>query len=271
MKFINPNKFIKEKKFVPSKKLGQNFLINEDILNEIIMNIDIDNVDAIIEIGPGLGVLTSKLIELEKPLYLIELDKRLYDYLNERLSDKKNIQLFNENILDFDFSVITNKHKNPIIVANLPYSISSLIVIKFLKTLNIKTMYCMLQQEVAQRLIAKPKTKQYNSFSVLFQHQATCSELIHVCKNCFNPAPEVESKFIKLEKHSDDFNSSYDKFLKLIFLSKRKTLKNNLKHTIYNEKIEYLFNKFNLDEKVRSEEIPESIIYQMFLNLNNHV
>ncbi|WEK82992.1 MAG: 16S rRNA (adenine(1518)-N(6)/adenine(1519)-N(6))-dimethyltransferase RsmA [Mycoplasma sp.] len=264
MKFINPSKFIKQEKFFPSRKLGQNFLVNEDILDLIIESLDLNEIDAIVEIGPGLGALTQRLLKLNKKLYLIELDKRLFDYLNERLIETKNIEIFNANVLDFDFNQITKKHKKVIIVANLPYSISSLIIIKFLADKNINTMYCMLQKEVVQRLVAKPKHKTYNSFSVTFQNQAECTELLNVPSKCFEPAPEVDSEFVKLEKQNNNFDENFSRFLKLIFLAKRKTLKNNLKSTQYKDKVEELFKKFKLTETVRSEELDHKTIKKIY-------
>lgn len=273
MKFINPSKFIKQEKFFPSRKLGQNFLVNEDIPDLITESLDLEGVDAIVEIGPGLGALTQRLLTLNKQLYLIELDKRLFNYLNERLDEIKNVEIFNANVLDFNFNQITKKHKKVIIVANLPYSISSLIIIKFLEDKNIQTMYCMLQKEVVQRLIAKPKHKTYNAFSVTFQNQGKCFEILDVPSKCFEPAPEVESEFVRLQKQSIDFDKEYNKFLKLIFLSKRKTLKNNLKSSIYKNIVEQVFQQFKLNDKVRSEEInPKQIkkIYEWIKSQNNN-
>ena len=231
MKFIKPKKYIKQTKFVPSKKMGQNFLVNQNLLDSIKESIDEQSFDAIIEIGPGLGALTKKLLEFNKPLYLIELDKRLYSYLNERLGKEKNIHIYNDDVLRFDLHQISDQYKKCIIIANLPYSISSLAIIKFLKTNNIKQMYCMLQKEVVRRLMSKPSHHEYNAFTCIFQHQAQCTNLLNVSAACFEPAPKVDSNFVLLtKKNKTEFNDKYDKFLKLAFLAKRKTLNNNLKH-----------------------------------------
>ena len=268
MEFIKPKKYIKQTKFVPSKKMGQNFLVDTNILEMIKESIDEKSFDAIIEIGPGLGALTKKLLEFNKPLYLIELDKRLFAYLNERLGKEKNINLFNDDVLRFDLHQISDKHKKCIIIANLPYSISSLAIIKFLKTNNIKQMYCMLQKEVVNRLSSKPSRHEYNAFSCVFQHQAECLNLLDVASSCFEPAPKVDSNFVLLtKKNKVEFDEKYDKFLKQAFLAKRKTLNNNLKHIYAQDKIQAMFKKFKLDPMIRIEAIDEPTIHKIYMYL----
>ena len=268
MEFIKPKKYIKQNKFVPSKKMGQNFLIDQNILEMIKESIDEKSFDAIIEIGPGLGALTKKLLEFNKPLYLIELDKRLYSYLNERLGKEKNIQIFNDDVLKFDLHKLASKHKKCIIIANLPYSISSLAIIKFLKTNNIKQMYCMLQKEVVRRLSATPSHHEYNAFTCIFQHQAKCFTLLDVAASCFEPAPKVDSNFVILtKKDKAEFDEKYDKFLRQAFLAKRKTLNNNLKSIYSRDKIQAMFKKFKLDPMIRIEAINEPTIHKIYMYL----
>lgn len=271
MELINPNKYIQKNKFVPSKKMGQNFLVDQDVIDQIINEVSQNDFDAIIEIGPGLGAISKYLVEFNKPLYLIELDKRLYSYLNERFKDVNNVSLINNDVLKMDLDEIAIKYKNCIIVSNLPYSISSLVIIQFLKTKNIQTMFCMLQKEVVDRLQSLPKHKEYNAFSVLSQHLATTTKLIDVPKNCFVPAPEVFSNFIQIKKNKNKYDLKFDKFLHMIFLAKRKTLLNNLKHFYSKDQIERLFNKFNLSSTIRSEEIDHKTLYKMYNYLTNHV
>lgn len=265
MQFINPKKYIKQNNFNPSKKMGQNFLIDQTVLNEINECIRDNDADAIIEIGPGLGSLTIKLMDLHKPLHLIELDKRLYDYLNTRLKDYQDIEIINADVLRCDLDVIASKYSNCIIIANLPYSISTLLVIKFLKTQHIKEMYCMLQKEVVDRLDAKPQTHAYNAFSCLFQHMANCKRLVHVKPSCFEPSPQVDSLFIKItKKDNTTYDYEYDKFLKSLFLARRKTMFNNLKNLYQIDLINKMYQQFKLDKNIRSEVLPESLIFEIY-------
>ena len=129
--------YVKSKNFNPSKKMGQNFLVNENIITEIIESISFDNVDTIIEIGPGLGALTKHLVNTNKPVICIELDKRLYSELKVKFKDVKNLTLINNDVLREDFDLLTQNTGKTMIVSNLPYSISSLVIVKFLKCKNI--------------------------------------------------------------------------------------------------------------------------------------
>lgn len=265
MEFIKPNKFIKKNKFYPSKKMGQNFLIDQDVLNKIEQSVRSIDTDAIIEIGPGLGSLTIKLIKLNKSLYLIELDKRLYEYLNTRLSSINNIKIVNDDALKYDWDLIASQYDNCVVIANLPYSISTLLIIKFLKTKGIKQMNCMLQKEVVDRLVSKPNCHEYNAFSCLFQHQAKVKKLINVKPSSFIPSPKVDSVFIEIiKKEGIQYDKEYDKFLKLLFLARRKTMFNNLKNKYSVNLINEIYSKFDLDKTIRSEVFDESTLYKIY-------
>lgn len=255
--------------FYPSKKMGQNFLINEDVLDDIQTLLNISKFDCIVEIGPGLGHLTNRLLRFKKPLYLIELDKRLFDYLNKKYKNHPNITLFCDDVLQFDFKKITEQHKNPCIVANLPYSISSPFIIRFLQFIDIKCMYCMLQKEVVERLVAKPRTSTFNSFSCLFQHYATATPLLSVPNSSFHPQPKVDSVFIHIQKkQTKQYDIGYGKYLKKVFTAKRKTFFNNLKNYYPIDARKQIMNKFNIKPLSRSEEISEMQHYKIYLTLN---
>ena len=128
-------------------------------------------------------------------------------------------------------------------------------------------MYCMLQKEMAQRLIAKPRQKEYNSFSVLAQYQSSVKFLVDVNKNNFYPMPEVDSSFISISKNKQ-YEEQFDKFLKIIFSSKRKTLNNNLKARFNSNEINSIFEQFNLLPTIRSEELNPQQIHDIFKFLN---
>lgn len=266
MKLINPNKYIKKFKFAPSKKMGQNFLVDEFVIQDIINQLGNAQYDAIIEIGPGLGAITKHLCQLNVDLHLIELDKRLYAYLSEHFSQEKKVKLYCQDVLQTDLDTIAKNYKNCIIVSNLPYSISSLVIIKFLKTKNIKTMYCMLQKELVEKMICKPKSKIYNSFSVLVHKQANVEKLIDIDNSSFVPPPEVQSNFICItKKPNSQYDEEFNKFVKFIFSAKRKTMWNNLKTKLSVDQMSKLYDHFKLDRNVRSEELTYKEIENIYL------
>lgn len=268
MELIHPSKYIKKNKFNPSKKMGQNFLIDQNVVDHIISIIKNHKYDAIIEIGPGLGALTKNLCKLDADVHLIEVDKRLFEYLNEHYKDKTNIELYCKDVLKFDLDLIAKQYKNCIIVSNLPYSISSLVIIQFLQTKHVQTMFCMLQKELVDRMLAKPHTNAYSSFSVLVQQYTNIERLIDVDNNCFVPPPEIKSNFIKIQKKPNVlFNIEFNKFIKLIFASKRKTLYNNLKSKYSKEQLLDLYKNMKLDKNIRAEELSFNNIKEIYKNI----
>lgn len=269
MELINPIKYIKKNRFNPSKKMGQNFLIDAAIINEIVSIVKNYKCDAIIEIGPGLGAITKFLCELDIDVHLIEIDKRLFEYLEEHYKEQQNIKLYCNDVLRFDLDFIASKYKKCIIVSNLPYSISSLILLQFLQTKCIQTMFCMLQKELVNRMIAKPHSSEYSSFSVIMQKYTNIKKLINVNSNCFVPSPEVESIFIKIEKNKNiKFDCKLNKFIKLIFSSKRKTLYNNIKSKYSKNQLTNLYKNLSLNKNVRAEEMSFNEIEQIYKYIN---
>ena len=145
-------RILKNKKFLPSKKMGQNFLSNPLIIDEICANIpDLQSYDCILEIGPGLGAITDYLVEQDKPLICIELDKRLYADLKIKFKNHNNLTLVNDDFLEVDLNKLTSKYNNIIVIANIPYSITTPIILKCLSFNKIKTLYIMVQKEVANK------------------------------------------------------------------------------------------------------------------------
>lgn len=268
MELINPSKYIKKNKFNPSKKMGQNFLVDQNIINYTISIIKNYKCDAIIEIGPGLGAITKNLCKLDVDVHLVEVDKRLFEYLNEHYKDKTNVKLYCKDVLKFDLDLIARQYKNCIIVSNLPYSISSLVIIQFLQTKHIQTMFCMLQKELVDRMLAKPHTNAYSSFSVLMQQYTNIQRLIDVDNNCFVPPPEVKSTFIKIQKKPNVlFDVKFNKFIKLIFASKRKTLYNNLKSKYSKKQLIDLYKNMKLNKNIRAEELSFNDIKEIYKNI----
>ncbi|WP_343153848.1 16S rRNA (adenine(1518)-N(6)/adenine(1519)-N(6))-dimethyltransferase RsmA [Buchnera aphidicola (Mindarus keteleerifoliae)] len=233
-------------KFKPSKKLGQNFLINKNIIDLIIRKIDPKLDEVFLEIGPGLGSLTFPILDLINKLYAIEIDNSLSKKLKEKVSSEK-LTVFSENVIRFDMQKFYEKKKVPIrIFGNLPYNISVFLMLKLLKFHRIiKDMHFMFQKEVANRIKANPNTKNYGKLSVIVQYFFKVTSLIDVPKECFFPIPKVNSSFIRLEPHF--FPPYYVSNIKLLsyitnmaFSKKRKMLRNSLSELFSEKKLRNL-------------------------------
>ena len=239
------------------KKYGQNFLIDNNILDKLVKLSKVDN-NYIIEIGPGTGKLTRKLLNKPiKSLLAFEIDLDMVELLYDLKKDER-FRLVHQDFLKIDLNSYLDKDKNYEVVANLPYYISSKIIFSLLKQKNILSLNIMLQQELVDRIVSKPSTKAYGRFSVAINSFFTPNGTIFVTRNVFRPVPNVDSEFIRLEKQKlfttriDD----YLEYIKLVFSSKRKTLLNNLRKTplFYDLTKEYFINnKFKLD--IRAEAI----------------
>lgn len=256
------------KNFDYKKSLGQNFLIDKNIINKISDSINPSKDDLIIEIGPGAGALTEKLINKDCNVICFEIDERLKEKLNRYESTKTKI-IFSD-FLKIDLKeYIDNKYKNIYFVGNLPYYITTAIINKIIKETNAYEITIMVQKEVGDRFMAKPNTKQYNSLSVFLQYNFNIEKVCIVGKNCFEPRPKVDSVVVKFTKKEKNFVENEENFYKLIkdaFIQKRKNLRNNLKK--YNlEKIEKVLNKYNKDLTFRAE----SLTLQEFIDISNEL
>lgn len=250
-----------------NKKLGQNFLIDDNIINEIINAANIEKDDFIIEIGPGLGTLTSKLLEKAGKVVAIELDDRMINILNERFKLYNNFELLNSDILKVDLHKIindNNEFNNVKIVANLPYYITTPIIMKLLEDrLNANSITVMVQKEVADRITAKPGEKLSGAITYSVNYYADAEKVVLVNRNCFIPAPSVDSEVIKLnirEKPSVEVENEkiFFRLIKSSFMQRRKTLLNSLSNSgIFDnkDKIKNILEELNIDEKIRGEKL----------------
>lgn len=266
---------IKKYGFKMTKSLGQNFLINENILDKIIESADISSDDVVLEIGTGIGTLTQRLCENAKKVIAVEIDRNLIPILNETLSNYDNITIINKDILKTDINEelknlsINQKIK---VVANLPYYITTPIIMKVLEDkVNVDCMVLMLQKEVADRMNASPSTKDYGSLSIAVQYYCDTAIVCKVPKSSFIPEPNVDSLVLKLvvnEKRKVDI-SNEDLFFKIVrgsFSKRRKTILNSLSN--YEDlgdkdKIQKLLEISGIDSKRRGETLS---IYE-FANL----
>ena len=221
------------------KKLSQNFLINDEIANRIVSELDINDSDVIVEVGPGRGVLTKFIMQKTKNAYYIELDKEMCKLLNKKF--KLEDKLINCDILKLDLKKLANGHKLKII-GNFPYNISGKLVLKFYENRDsIQEVVGMLQKEVVDRLCADPGTKKYGIPAIFTQCYYNIKELFDVDQSNFIPKPKVMSSVFKLERNNiNKLNCDEDLFkriVKLCFSCRRKMIKNNLK---YNEYYRYI-------------------------------
>lgn len=236
------------------KGLGQNFLIDKNIINKIVNSLNINSKSNIIEIGPGTGALTTEIYKLNKNLIAIEIDKELMPILKSKMPD---LNIYNYDFLEFDIKKILNK-KNYIFVSNLPYYISTPIIFKAISISNFKTLNIMLQKELAQRIISKHGNKTYGRISVMIQTFFEIKNKIEVSRNCFEPIPNVDSTFINLERKKTDIDFlRYESFIQKCFAHKRKTLLNSLKIEKFNkiDLVEKWIQKNNLNKLIRAEEL----------------
>ena len=280
----NETKFILNKYGIhANKSLGQNFLINEEVINQIIEKAEIDENDLVIEIGPGLGTLTSRLLEKAGKVICVELDDRMITILNDRFKLYNNFELIHDDILKVDLNKIINENlleNNNInkikIVANLPYYITTPIIMKLLEEkLNITSITVMIQKEVADRLIAVPGDKNAGAITYSVYYYAEAEKILDVANNSFIPEPSVTSTVIKLNIRKEPVIQIKDeklmfRIIKQAFMQRRKTLVNALSNMdIFKSKEEIIrmLEDLNINTKVRGE----ALTIEQYAQITNYV
>ena len=266
---IEKTKFIMKKYNISANKsLGQNFLINDEVVEKIVNSANITEQDLVIEIGPGLGTLTEELLQKAGKVIAIELDNRMIQILKDRFFQYSNFEIINEDILKIDLNKIIKDEKmsgniNSVkIVANLPYYITTPIVMKLLEEkLDIDTITVMVQKEVADRLIAVPGTKASGAITYCVYYYAQSENVMVVPNSSFIPEPEVESEVIKLNIRKSPLiniknEELFFKIIKISFMQRRKTLINALVNGgIFKskEQAKLIFEELEIDLKIRGE------------------
>ncbi len=222
------------RKFKTKKSLGQHLLISEGVIKRIVDYIDVKKEDIIVEIGVGTGQLTEEILKrAPKILYGIEIDERVYPIIDERLKNYKNFILIKKDYFDVDMRNLVNENKIKL-VGNLPYNIASLILIDTVFYINlINFSIFMVQKEVAEKLVAKPKTKAYSFMSVFLQTFFETDYLMSVPPRFFSPPPKVVSAVIKLVPKKElpiplEEIKEYKKFVSDIFSNRRKMLRSKV-------------------------------------------
>ena len=268
---LEDTQFIMKKyKIRANKALGQNFLINQNVVDKIVENSHITKEDLVIEIGPGLGTLTKELLEKAGKVICIELDKKMIKILTDRFSLYENFELIHGDVLKVRLNKIIkeekekNGFKSAKIVANLPYYITTPIIMKLLEDrLDLESITVMIQKEVADRLIAIPGEKETGAITYSVYYYATAEGIMEVPNDSFIPEPEVTSKVIKLTLRKEPpvevkSRGVMFRIIKSAFMQRRKTLLNALTNTkVFMSKEEGLkiLKELQLDENVRAEKL----------------
>lgn len=257
-----------------NKKLGQNFLINEEIIDQIIEKADVNKNDTIIEIGPGLGSLTAKLLENANKVIAIELDSNMSNILKERFCLYDNFELIEKDVLKVDLNEIVEKYDSVKVVANLPYYITTPIIMKLLEErLKLKSITVMVQKEVGERFCAVPNSKEYGAITISINYYTKPEIIIDVPKDNFEPMPEVDSCVIKLDVRDVppvDLKNEKEFFnlIKAGFSQRRKTINNSLASMgISKEKIKNVLEKLSIDSKLRAE----NLTMEQFADISNNM
>ncbi len=260
----------------PKKSLGQNFLIDKNIQNKIIRACNLTCEDIVLEIGSGKGDLTLSLAQKAKKVYALEIDQRLYSLFEMKLMKHDNCCLLKADILKFDISKFLqeNKIKQKIkIIGNIPYYISSPIIEHLIKHRQvIRAAFLTVQKEFGQRAKAAAGSKVYGSFSCFVQYYCACKMLFEIRRNCFQPAPNVDSCFLSLEFRKEPPVLVQDegvlfKLIRTAFNQRRKTLKNSLEGLVAQDRLKNFFQEADIDKNVR----PEDLSLEQFASLSNYL
>ena len=256
--------FLKEQEIYLTKKRGQNFLLDKNILQKITHSIPLNNDNPIIEIGGGVGHLTYFLSQLDREVYVYEIDKKLISILKNSFIENKNVHIIGEDFLKSSLNLISQKENKPFhIFSNIPYSLTTPILEKcFENSSIIESMVFTVQKEFGERVIAQPGSDQYSSLSVFCQVQSEVKILFTIPPNAFFPIPGVESALLLFKITPCETMIDHKYFFKLvkgIFSLRRKTLINSLKQHPFikldPKKIEDALNKLSLNSSMRGEEL----------------
>jgi 16S rRNA (adenine1518-N6/adenine1519-N6)-dimethyltransferase len=245
-------------KHVAKKRFGQNFLTDQSIVNSLVDAINPKTEEIIVEIGPGLGALTKPLLKKINHLHVVEIDRDIVAWMQNEYAKpiyiNNAITIHNVDALKFDF---TSLSENLRVVGNLPYNISTPILFHLLDNVShITDMHFMLQKEVVERMVAMPSTPAYGRLSVMLQYHLQMEYLITVPPEAFEPAPKVESAFVRCVPHATKPNTAndYNLFYKVVlaaFGQRRKTIRNTLKDFLNDDD----FLKLNINSQLRAENL----------------
>ena len=252
------------------KKFGQNFLKDSAVLERIIQSMPKSD-RVVVEIGPGLGDLTQKLLE-KKDVIAFEIDKDLCHLLKQKFQkqiQEGRLKLVCSDVLDrWDKSLVDQEYD---LIANLPYYVATNIVLKALKDPKCKNILVMLQKEVADKFSAQPKEKEFSSLSILAQSSGEAKRLFVVKPESFTPAPKVDSAVLLIQKKRNLEDEGFMRFLKSTFKQPRKTLLKNLAQEYPKELLETIFGQLGLPTTIRPHEATTSIYHRLYETLKETI
>jgi len=267
--FITSRVFIVLEKHRPRKRFGQNFLKDDRVIDHIVDAVAPEFEDPLVEIGPGKGALTKKILPLVKRLDVVELDRDLIPLLENNCKTLGNLKIYQEDALQFNFQKISKKKHSIRVLGNLPYNISTPLLFHLLEQITlIKEMVFMLQKELVDRLVAKPGNKNYGRLSVMVQYYCEVELLFEVPSSAFSPKPKVESAVVKLvpfEKppYQAKNKALFDEVVREAFKHRRKTLHNNIKSLLNDTGLIRL----SIDPKIR----PEQLTVAQYVQITNAI
>lgn len=254
--------------FAFQKKFGQNFLIDSNVLENIVEAAGITKDDFVLEIGPGIGTMTQYLCESARQVLAVEIDKMLIPILEDTLSEYDNVEVINQDVLKVDIKSLVEEKNNgrPIkVVANLPYYITTPIIMGLFESkAPIESITIMVQKEVADRMQTGPGSKDYGALSLAVQYYAEAKVMLNVSATCFMPRPNVDSAVIKLTRHQESPVEVKDeslmfRIIKASFNQRRKTLVNGLKNSseldFSKEEITEAIKSIGKEENIRGEKL----------------
>lgn len=263
-----------------AKKYGQNFLIDGNIVSNIVKNAGITKEDTVLEIGPGIGTMTQVLCEQAKNVIAVEIDKRLIDVLTFTLRDYDNVTVINSDILKCNIEELCKQYSSNgrlKVVANLPYYITTPIIMELLEKNNnsiIESITVMIQKEVAERLGAEPGNKDYGAITLSINYYSDANIVMTVPASCFMPRPNVDSAVIRMDIYDKPPVATKDevkmfKVIKAAFSQRRKTLVNSVSSStdIAKETILKSLNEMGLSESVRGE----TLSLEQFAELSDRI
>ena len=269
---VKTAELVKKYNFKFTKSLGQNFLVDQSVPRDIVDGADVGPEDLVIEIGPGVGTLTAQLLKIAKRVVAIELDDTLIPILTEELGGYSNFSLIHNDALKVNFDEIIGDEKSVKLVANLPYYVTTPIIVKLLKEKHkFKSLTIMIQKEVAERMNAEPGNKDYGALTLLVQYYCNTKIVRKVPPACFIPRPKVDSIVIRLDKLDEpkvkvDNEKLFFDIIRNSFNMRRKTLWNGVKSIGPDkEKLEAAFEKAGVDPKRRGE----TLSIEEFATLSN--
>jgi 16S rRNA (adenine1518-N6/adenine1519-N6)-dimethyltransferase len=236
------------------KTFGQNFLIDWNALRAVVDAAELTGRETVLEIGPGLGVLTRELTQRAGRVVSVELDERLLPVLRETVQQAANLETVHGDAMEFDLSLLP---KGALLVANLPYNIATGVIVRALESGVFARLVVMVQKEVAERLTAEPGDSQYGAVSLIVAHFAEAGIVRHVAPGCFYPPPEVTSSIVRLDVRSEaQPRPDLFRFVRDAFRHRRKTLAKNLRMAGHErQRIAAALSAEGLDPRVRGEEL----------------